>query len=53
MANAVFLPRECFPNISEFLKRNWPGAARIKFIKGNHGFYNRAKPKKNEIDFLC
>ena len=34
------------------MKRNWPGAARIQFIKGNHGFYNGAKPKKNEIDFL-
>ena len=27
------------------MKRNWPGAARIWFIKGNHGFYNGAKPK--------
>ena len=47
MANAVSMPRECFPKISEFLKRNWLGAARIQFIKGNHGFYNDAKPKKN------
>ena len=34
------------------MKRNWLGAARIWFIKGNHGFYNGAKPKKIEIDFL-
>ena len=34
------------------MKRNWPGAARIQFIKGNHGFYNGAKPKFFEIDFL-
>ena len=36
--------REGFPKVSEFLKRNWPGAARIYFIKGNHGYYNGAKP---------
>ena len=29
VANAVFIPREWFPKISEFMKRNWPGAARI------------------------
>ena len=29
VANAVSIPRECFPKISEFIKRNWPGAARI------------------------
>ena len=52
MANAVSMPRECFPKISELMKRNWPGAARILFIKGNHGFYNGAKPKNFEIDFF-
>ena len=43
MANAVSMPRECVPKISEFFKRNWPGAAGIEFIKGNHQFYNGAK----------
>ena len=52
MANAVSMPRQCFPKISEFMKGNWPGAARIQFIRGNHGFYNGAKPKKIEIDFF-
>ena len=52
VSNAVSMPRECFPKILEFMKRNWPGAARISFIKGNHGFYNGAKPKKIQIDFL-
>ena len=52
MANAVSVPRECFSKISEFMERNWTGAARILFIKGNHGFYNVAKPKKIEIDFF-
>ena len=33
------MPRECFPKIPELMKRNWPGAARIQFIKRNHGFY--------------
>ena len=27
--NAVSMPIQCFPKISEFTKRNWPGAARI------------------------
>ena len=52
MANAVSVPRECFPKISELLKRNWPGAAHIKFIKGNHKFYSAEKAKKNLIAFL-
>ena len=52
VANTVSLPTECCPNISEFKKRNCPGATRIKFIKGNHGFYNGAKAKKVEIFFL-
>ena len=52
MANAVSIPTECCLKISEFMKRNWPVAARIKFIKGNHGFYNGACSKKIEIDFL-
>ena len=43
MANAVSIPRKYFPKISEFLKGNWPGAARISFIKINHEFYNGAK----------
>ena len=46
MANAVSMPREYFPTISKFSKRNRPGAARIQFIKGNHAFYNGAKPKR-------
>jgi hypothetical protein len=46
------IPTECCLKISEFMKRNWPGAARILFIKGNHGFYNGAKPKIFEIYFL-
>ena len=29
VANAVSMPREWFPKTSEFIKRNWPGAARI------------------------
>jgi hypothetical protein len=29
VANDVSIPRECFPKISELLKRNWPGAAHI------------------------
>ena len=29
VANDVSIPRECFLKISEFLKRNWPGATRI------------------------
>ena len=45
MANAVSIPTECCPKISELMKGNWPGAARIKFIKGNNGIYNKAKPK--------
>ena len=44
MANAVSMPRECFPKISEFFKSNWTGAASIQFKKGNHEFYNGAKP---------
>ena len=35
--------RECFPDISEFMRINGPGAARNQFIKGNHEFYNEAK----------
>ena len=46
MANAVSKPRECFPAISEFLKRNRPGAPSILFMKGNHEFYSGAKAKK-------
>ena len=34
------------------MKRNWPGAARIQFIKGNHGFYNGARAENFEINFL-
>ena len=52
MANAVSMPTECCPKNSEFMKRNWPGAARIQFIKGNHEFYNGAKPKIFLIDFF-
>ena len=52
MANAVSIPREYFPKMSEFLKRNWRGAERIQFIKGNHGFYNGAKAENFEMDFL-
>ena len=52
MTHAVSMPRECFPKISESLKINWPGAARILFIKGNHEFYNGAKTENLEIDFL-
>ena len=33
------------------MKRNWPVAAHIRFIKGDHGFYNGAKSKKIQIDF--
>ena len=29
VANDVSIPKECFAKISEFLKRNWPRAARI------------------------
>jgi hypothetical protein len=29
MENDVSIPTECCPKISEFMKRNWPGAARI------------------------
>ena len=29
VANAVSIPTECCPKNSEFIKRNWPGAARI------------------------
>ena len=50
MANAMSMPREYFPKFSEFLKWNGPGTARIYFIKGKHGFYNGAKPKKIEIN---
>ena len=51
MANAVSIPTKCCLKISELMKRNWPVAARIKFIKGNHGIYNGAKPKKIEWTF--
>ena len=51
VANAVSIPTECCPKISEFMKRNWPVATRIEFIKGNHGFYNRAKPKNLKSTF--
>ena len=34
------------------MKRNWPGAARIYFIKGNNEFYNGEKPKNIETDLL-
>ena len=34
------------------MKRNWPGAARILFIKGNPEFYDGAKAENFEIDFL-
>ena len=29
VANDVSIPKECFDKISEFLKRNWPRAARF------------------------
>ena len=29
VANAVSIPTECCPQISEFMKRNWPSAAHI------------------------
>ena len=45
MANALSMPGECFPKISELMKRNWPGAARILFIKGNHEFIMGQKLK--------
>ena len=47
MANAVSIPTEFCLKISEFMKRNWPVVARIKFIKVNHGFYDGAKSEKN------
>ena len=33
------------------MKRNWPGAARVYFIKGNHRFYDGARPKKMKLIF--
>ena len=51
VANAVSIPTECCPKISKLMKRNWPGAKRIQFINGNHGFYNGAKPKKFKLTF--
>ena len=29
VANDVSIPKECFPKVSELLKRNWPRAAHI------------------------
>ena len=52
MANAVSMPSECFPKIFEFLKKEIGLAQRVLSLKGNNEFYNGAKPKKNEIDFL-
>ena len=51
VANAVSIPRECCPKISEFMKRNLSGNSCIKFTKGNYGFYNGAKPKKIKFSF--
>jgi hypothetical protein len=34
VANDGSILRECFARISELLKRNWPGAARIQFTMG-------------------
>ena len=36
MANVIFIPKECGPQISEFMKRNWPGAARV--VMGGYGW---------------
>ena len=46
------MPREGFPKIFEFMKRNWPGAGHIYVIKGNHGFFNGAEPKIIKLTFL-
>ena len=51
MANALSMLRECFANILDFFKRNWPSAARIQFTKLNNDFYNGAKPKILKLTF--
>ena len=43
------MPTECCTKISELIRKNWHI---VNLKKGNHKFYNGAKPEKKEIDFL-
>ena len=44
------IPTECSTIISELMKKNIGPAPRV--VSLDHGFYNGAGPKKNEINFL-